>query len=176
MSESQPNLLNDTPSSPAEADFAEAATSDSATGANDASDRAPVEKQTPTISKSQRIRDYIAANPEARNKDIVTALDSFGIKVGDVASVKSKLKQQADKPAAKRRGRPKGPKKSGSKGASVSSPTKSTMNPARPASATPTDATVGIEVLEECVEFIRKAGGINQAQNALDLIRRIRSL
>ncbi|TWU57312.1 hypothetical protein [Rubripirellula reticaptiva] len=176
MSDSQPDLLTDAPSDPAAKEVTEPSVISSGTGADDADDRTPAANEAPSISKSQRVRDYIAANPKARNKDIVTALGSFGIKVGDVASVKSKLRQHGDKPALKRRGRPKGPKKSESKVASDPKPAKSTAKPARPAMVSSTDATVGIDVLEQCVEFIRKAGGIDHAQNALDLIRRIRSL
>ncbi|TWU59453.1 hypothetical protein Poly51_22410 [Rubripirellula tenax] len=145
-------------------------------------------KGNPMISKSQRIRDYLEANPGARNIDVVAALSGYGVKVGDVASVKVKQRKQAGKPVAKRRGRPKGSTKSKTKAtkvvgddntASLDSSTTSIRSARRSRATSPTndsDAVVGIELLEAAVEFVRLAGGIDKAQEAMALIRRIRAL
>ena len=46
------------------------------------------------LSKAQRIRLYMENNPEARNRDVVEALQQFSVTAADVANVKSIAKRQ----------------------------------------------------------------------------------
>ena len=47
------------------------------------------------LSKAQRIRLYMENNPEARNRDVVEALQQFSVTAADVANVKSIAKRQS---------------------------------------------------------------------------------
>jgi len=122
------------------------------------------------LSKSGRIRLYMKQHPGVRNKDIVKALSHHGIKAADVANVKSQMKRKAAKQAGKSAGTSK-------TAVTATAGTRATTPaPADVATVATIDATVGLDVLEEGMEFIRKAGGINEAQHVLNLIRRIRSM
>ncbi|MEM9826030.1 MAG: hypothetical protein AAF958_05550 [Planctomycetota bacterium] len=111
------------------------------------------------ISKSARVREYLAAHPHAQNKDVASALSGYGVRPADVANVKAILKRKAD---------------------GGSSPAKKKKVAAKPAvtAADPPqlDATIQLDMLDAGVEFIKKAGGINEAQHLIRLISRIRSL
>ena len=146
------NSLIDNQSAPAPA-----ASSTPATESSPATASEPKKK----ISKSERIRQYMRQHPEARNKDISAALAQHGVTPADVGNVKTQLKQKA----AKER-----------QAVSPTPRTETSTAAIGTAPQTDSDATIGMDVLEAGVEFIRKAGGINEAQYTLTLIRRIRSL
>ncbi|MFG0265073.1 MAG: hypothetical protein ACF8AM_07945 [Rhodopirellula sp. JB055] len=152
MDTTQPELINESPAN----DSASSATSDAAP---------PAKPAEPAMSKSERIRRYIQAHPEARNTEIVAALEEHGIKYQDVGNVRSQEKRKAAKKAApsKRRRPP------------TASPAAAT--PAGPAS-TPTASSnsVSMEALQAGADFVKQAGGIDQAQAILDLIRQIHSV
>jgi hypothetical protein len=112
------------------------------------------------MSKSERVREYIAKHPEARNKDIAAALAKYSVSAADVGNVKTQLKKKAGKNTS--------PAKS-----------QSAAKPSSPPVAKKDvliDATIGLDVLDAGIEFINKAGGLNEAQYALNVIRRIKSL
>jgi hypothetical protein len=111
-------------------------------------------------SKSERVREYIAKHPEARNKEIAAALAKYSVSAADVGNVKTQLKKKAGKNAS--------PAKSQSE-AKPSSPSVAKKDVL-------IDATIGLDVLDAGIEFINKAGGLNEAQYALNVIRRIKSL
>ena len=136
---------------------AQAATSTSEAESSPATVSEPKKK----ISKSERIRQYMRQYPEARNKDISAALAQHGVTAADVGNVKTQLKQKA----AKER-----------QAASTTATRETSTAAIGTGPQTGSDATIGMDVLEAGVEFIRKAGGINEAQYTLTLIRRIRSL
>lgn len=113
------------------------------------------------LSKSARVREFLEQHPGARNRDVAEALSSHGVTAADVANVKTQLKRKQEK--AGRMVKPK-----------------ANAKPAAEAPSTPAspqlDATIQIDLLEAGVEFIRKAGGINEAQHVLGMIRRIQQL
>jgi len=111
----------------------------------------------------QRVRDYLSQNPAARNQDVVAALSTFGVTSADVANAKTAMKKKSKK--AKRR--------------TSKSASKSKQTQRKPSSGNATvsvDAKIELDLLETGVEFVRKAGGMSEAQRILNLISRIRSL
>lgn len=131
------------------------------------------EEESKPISKSQRVRDYLEANPEARNKDIAAALDSYGVSPADVANTKAQMKKRA----AKNGHQTALLVAAGSNGSSNGAHAVAVAPVAASAASLPEiDATVQLHLLEAGVEFVRKAGGINEAQHILGVIRRIRTL
>jgi transposase len=115
------------------------------------------------ISKSARARDYIESNPNASRHEVAGALQIYGVTMADVANAKAALKKKNNKKKAVRT-------KPATADAAVAKPD------AKPAADPSIDATIQLDLLEAGVEFIRKTGGINEAQHILSVIRRIRSL
>ncbi|WDQ17432.1 hypothetical protein [Rhodopirellula sp. P2] len=118
----------------------------------------------PAMSKSERIRRYIQAHPEARNTEIVAALEEHGIKYQDVGNVRSQEKRKAAKKSAPAKRRPAAAKPEVALPAST------------PSTPTPKPGAVSMETLQVGAEFVKQAGGIEQAQAILDLIRQIQSV
>jgi len=118
-------------------------------------------KMTKPISKVQRVRDYFKKNPAARNRDVVAALTEFGVSSADVANAKSALKKKKTK-------------RGSTKSASQSKQAQSKPRSAK--SRVSIDARIEVDLLDLGVEFVKKAGGMNEAQHILNLISRIRSL
>jgi len=114
---------------------------------------------TKPTSKVQRVRDYFEENPAARNRDVVSALTKFGVTSADVANAKSVLKKKK-----------RGSTKSASNSKQAQSKSKSVQ------SRVSIDARIEVDLLDVGIEFIKKAGGMNEAQHILNLISRIRSL
>ena len=117
-----------------------------------------------SLSKSERIRRYMKENPEARNVDIAEALTEHGVTAADVASVKTQLKKKEEKRGALH-------SRNGSTASAKAAPASGS-----PAAEVAIEAQVGLDVLEDGMEFIRKAGGMNEAQHILNVIRRIRAM
>ena len=117
------------------------------------------------VSKSARVREFLEQHPEARNRDIAEALSSFGVTAADVANVKTQLKRKQKK--AGRMVKPNAKTKPAAEASST---------PASAPASPQLDATIQIDLLEAGVDFIRKAGGINEAQHVLGMIRRIQQL
>jgi len=114
-----------------------------------------------SISKVQRVRDYLGQNSAAKSRDVVTALTKFGVTSADVANAKTALKKKGKK--TKRR--------------STKSASKRAQSKPRSAQARVSiDARIELDLLEKGIEFFDKAGGMNEAQHVLNLINRIRSL
>lgn len=121
-------------------------------------------QNTKKVSKSARARDYIESNPNASRKEVAAALEIYGVTMADVANAKAAIRKKNDK-----------------KKLTKAKPTSATnavaaKSDAKPASAPSLDATIQLDLLEAGVEFIRKSGGINEAQHILSVVRRIRSL
>lgn len=121
-------------------------------------------QNTKKISKSARARDYIESNPDASRKDIVAALEIYGVTMADVANAKAAIKKKNEKKKV-----PKAKPTSSMNSVATKSETK-------PASQPSIDATIQLDLLEAGLDFIRKSGGINEAQHILSVVRRIRSL
>jgi hypothetical protein len=123
------------------------------------------EENDAQMSKSQRVRDYLEEHPEARNKDIADALAKYGVRPADVANTKAQMKKRE----AKLEEQQSSVRKKKVTSAAVSE--------AKPAVVLPEiDASVQLHLLEAGVEFIRKAGGLNEALHVIGVIRRIRSM
>jgi len=122
-------------------------------------------KSDAPVSKSERIRRFMEKTPAARTRDIVDALEGFGVTIADVGNVKSQLKRKAEVEAEK---------------AAKSKQAAAAAKKATPAVTSPPeisiDHSIKLDVLEAGIEFVRKAGGINEAQYTLSMIRRIKSL
>jgi hypothetical protein len=107
------------------------------------------------ISKAQRIRNYLAAHPEARNRDVVEALQEHSVTAADVANVKSISKrngESAERPARE----------------AVRSRAEST------AIAAP-GASITLPELEAGVAFVKAAGSIMRAKHLLIIIEQIKA-
>jgi hypothetical protein len=108
-------------------------------------------------SKAQRIRAYMETNPEARNKDIVEALDKYDVKAADVANVKAHIKRTSgDKTPAKRRPAP-------------------AVAAAAPASTGSGFPNVNLKHLEAAVDFVKLVGSIQDAQHLLIIVERVKN-
>lgn len=118
-----------------------------------------VQMDSKPISKSARVREYLDKNPQARNKEVAVALADFGVRPADVANVKAILKKKGDSNEA-----------TSPRVASTSA------TPSPGAASALIDASIQLDLLEAGIEFVRQAGGVNEAQHVLGVIRRIRSL
>ncbi|MCR9207937.1 MULTISPECIES: hypothetical protein [Rhodopirellula] len=133
------------------------------TASNDAGSSS--KSDAPAMSKSERIRRYIQAHPEARNTEIVAALEEHGIKYQDVGNVRSQEKRKAAKKSAPSKRRRQ-----------VTAAPEPAATPNPPSAPTPTSGAVSMETLQAGAEFVKQAGGIDQAEAILALIRQIRSV
>jgi len=126
-------------------------------------------KSDAPVSKSERIRRFMEKTPAARTRDIVDALEGFGVTIADVGNVKSQLKRKAEVEAEK-----------AAKSKQAATAANAAAKKATPAVTSPPeisiDHSIKLDVLEAGIEFVRKAGGINEAQYTLSMIRRIKSL
>ncbi|MFO1065011.1 MAG: hypothetical protein U0892_14195 [Pirellulales bacterium] len=112
-----------------------------------------------TPSKSKRIREFLEANPDARNRDVVEALTEFGITAADVSNAKAQLKRKGT-PA--KRGRPAAASESGSE--------KSSAPAGGPAAA------IGMNEIEAALNFVRQMGSLDRARQLLVIIQQIQQL
>ncbi|MCE3014313.1 MAG: hypothetical protein ACK56W_08625 [Pirellula sp.] len=103
------------------------------------------------LSKAQRIRNYLDTHPEVRNKDIVSALEKYGVKAADVANVKSQMKK-ADTSAEPT----KKPSKSSASHSSDSGP------------------SLNLKHLEAAVDFVALVGSVQAAQHLLIIVDRVK--
>jgi hypothetical protein len=110
-------------------------------------------------SKAQRIRAYMEAHPDARNKDIVAALEKYDVKAADVANVKAHIKRVSGDTTPRKRG-----------------PVPSTGSaPAMVVSAGGSFPNVNLKHLEAAVDFVRLVGSIQDAQHLLIIVDRIKN-
>jgi hypothetical protein len=100
------------------------------------------------ISKSQRVRDYIAQHKTAKTAEIVEALKEFDINKFNVANILYKKSNKKPKPSGKKLGRP----------AKVSI----TGN--------------GVGGIESAIVFIRASGGIEAARSQLAQLAELRRI
>lgn len=124
-----------------------------------------------SMSKSERVRRYLADHPEARNKDVAEKLAQYGVTAADVGNVKAQLKKKG--------GSVRGSKRASTATPAASKPQAATAAAKPAASNSAVDdlnAELGFDVIEAGVEFVKKAGGLNEAQHVLNLIRRIRNI
>jgi hypothetical protein len=115
------------------------------------------------LSKAQRIRRFMESNPEARNRDVVEALQQFSITAADVANVKSIAKRQgksiSESPKRSETPAPSAPKKAAASGTSLTSP----------------GSSISLPELEAGVAFVKTAGSIMRAKHLLIIIEQIKA-
>lgn len=114
---------------------------------------------TKELSKAKRIREHMDKHPEARNKDIVDALEGFGVTAADVANVKSQMKRAEGKASSK---------------ASAPKP-KAAPAAANNTALTSTGPTINWRELDAGVAFVKAAGSIQRAQHLLIIIEQIKA-
>jgi hypothetical protein len=121
---------------------------------------------TNKVNKSQAVRDYLKAHPEAKSGEIADALTKQGIKItpGHVANIKTKLK---NKKRSKRLGR----KRRAAEPATVApiSPVAAATAIEKP--ARPTDA-ITLEQIKAVGQMVKSVGGFRRFREMLDVIRR----
>ncbi len=108
-------------------------------------------------SKSKRVQEFLRANPQARNRDVVEALKEFGVTAADVSNAKAQLKKKY----TRRR----------SRAAAVVA-----------ATVTGGDATseesnsISISEIEAAIDYVQSVGGIARAQQLLAIIQQIHDI
>jgi len=110
------------------------------------------------LSKAKRIREHMDKHPEARNKDIVEALDGFGVTAADVANVKSQIKRSEAKAVSK----------------APSSKSKTAPVATSSTALTSAGPTINWRELDAGVAFVKAAGSIQRAQHLLIIIEQIK--
>jgi len=120
-------------------------------------------KKTSGPNKSQAIRDYYEANPEAKPKAVVEALAAQGVNVTPafVSTIKSTSINKGPKSAKGKRG----PKP----GASVKAPKVAAAKPA----AAKSNGGVSIDTLIKAKGLVKELGGIENAMTALAALKRL---
>lgn len=158
-------------------DLASAADRDSPTSAPTPAVVRPAAEHGSEKSKSQRVREFLTQHPEARNRDVVEALSSYGITANDVSNVKTQMRKKAEKQkSAKARGQgasaPRAtPAHTTGERAPASAPAA-----AKSAATAPAVSEVAMGEIEAGLSFIESAGGIERARQIIDLIARIREV
>ena len=118
------------------------------------------------ISKSKRIQDYIGSNPEARNREVVDALAAYSVTPADVSNAKSQLKKKqltasSDAPVA-------GTKRKKLVGTKVGTK--------RTASSSSATNAISLDELEASAGYIKSVGGLDRAQQLLQMVQQIQAM
>lgn len=106
------------------------------------------------VNKSEAVRDYAAAHPNAKPAEIAAAMAEMGIQVTPQAVSTIKYQASKKKGAPKRRGRPR-----------KTAVAKSTAAPAR---GTVTDLMAAKQLADQ-------VGGVEKAKNLLDALAKLRA-
>ncbi len=109
-------------------------------------------------SKSKRVQEYLRANPQARNRDVVIALEEFGVTAADVSNAKAQLKKKY----TRRR----------SRAAAVVAATVSAGEPL----ADDANASISMVEIEAAMDYVQAVGGIARAQQLLAIIQQIQQM
>lgn len=118
------------------------------------------------LSKSQRVRNFLDAHPEARNRDVVEALSEYGVTAADVSNAKAQLKRKGDAPA--KRGRP---------AASATAPSAPASSAATSdAGASATGGSIAMHEIDAALKFVREIGSLDRAKQLLVIIQQIQQL
>lgn len=114
------------------------------------------------ISKTKRIQDYIGSNPEARNREIVEALSAHSVTSADVSNAKSQLKKKllAGSPAAP----------------ATSTKRKKALGTKKAASLSGANSTISLDELQASAGYIKAVGGLDRAQQLLQMVQQIQAM
>ncbi len=110
------------------------------------------------LSKSKRIQEYLRSHPEARNRDVVTALAEFGVTAADVSNAKAQLKRKT----IRRR----------SRAAVVTATTTSPDGTVVPAEET----KISLAEIEATIDYVQAVGGLARAQQLLAIVQQIQQM
>lgn len=116
-------------------------------------------------SKSQRVRNFLEEQPEARNRDVVEALAEYGVTAADVSNAKAQLKRKGDTPA--KRGRPS---------AATVATTSTVTGKSEPTAVQSAGGSIAMNELEAALTFVRQIGSIDRAKQLLVIIQQIQQL
>lgn len=108
-------------------------------------------------SKSRRVQEYLQANPQARNKECVEALQEFGVTAADVSNAKTQLK-----------------KRLGRKRTRAAAVVAATVGGSLP--SVDENASINLAEIEATLEFVQSVGDVKRAQQLLSLVQQIRDL
>lgn len=114
-------------------------------------------------SKSQRVRDFLTAQPNARNRDCVEALAEYGVTAADVSNAKAQLKRQGSRSG--KRGRPAASSASSAATAKVAAETSNASG-----------GSIGMSEIDAALSFVRQIGSIDRAKQLLVIIQQIQQL
>lgn len=120
-------------------------------------------------NKSEAIRDYYAANPTAKPKDVAEALSKQGVTV--TPAFVSTIRSTSKKKKVGKRGRPAATK------AGRKSARKSARRGGRPATtrrAVSASDEVSIDALLKVKRIVDEMGGVEDARNALSALEKLR--
>jgi len=118
-------------------------------------------KKSSGPNKSQEIREYYTAHPNAKPKEVVDAMKSKGLSVSAqfVSTVKSNSKKK--KGPSKRRGRPAG------------STNKTSLAKRAPARTGKGDESVSVDSLLKLKKVVEDIGSIEEAKSALQTLEKL---
>jgi hypothetical protein len=124
-------------------------------------------KKTNGPNKSQAIRDYYAANPEAKPKQVVEALAAQGVDVS--AAFVSTIKSTSLTKGSRKTGAKRGPRsvKAASEG------TTSRSSARESAASRRSEGTVSIESLVKAKGLVKELGGLDNAISTLEALKRL---
>ncbi|MFN3189882.1 MAG: hypothetical protein ACE361_05110 [Aureliella sp.] len=111
-----------------------------------------------TPSKSKRVQEYLRANPQARNRDVVEALKEFGVTAADVSNAKAQLKKKY----TRRR----------SRAAAVVAATVTGGD----LSDSENGVSIPLTEIEAAIDYVQSVGGITRARQLLELIQQIQEI
>lgn len=109
------------------------------------------------LSKSKRIQEFLRAHPEARNRDVVSALSEFGVTAADVSNAKAQLKRKT----IRRR----------SRAAVVAATTTSDGT-----IVTAEETRISLAEIEATIDFVQAVGGLARAQQLLSIVQQIQQM
>ncbi len=114
-------------------------------------------------NKSQAIRDYYAAHPDAKPKEIAAELKKAGIDVSAafISTIRStSMGKSKKKKTGKSAGRPVGRPASG-------------RSPGRPAASSKKSGNISIESLIKAKALVKELGGIDNVMTTLAALKRL---
>lgn len=109
------------------------------------------------LSKSKRIQEYLRSHPEARNRDVVSALSEFGVTAADVSNAKAQLKRKT----IRRRSR-------------AAVVTATTTPDGLIVSADETK--ISLAEIEATIDYVQSVGGLARAQQLLAIVQQIQQM
>ena len=118
----------------------------------------------PAVNKTQAVRDYLKAHPEAMSKEIAAALTKQGIKInaGHVANIKTKINREA----ATKKTAKKAARKPAKKPAAVI-----VAAPAVVEKPTTNGGTITLEQVKKVAQMIKTIGGFQRVLEVLEVIK-----